>query len=329
MKALLILGSFVLIIGGVVIYKFANQKPNVPSSQSSSSPSATTAPAKDKSQLSDTLKNLCDTSGGKVSVAVLHVETGQSAEVDASNELPLFSVFKLPLAITVLKNVEEGRLKLDQDVYIGPDELVVGTRANSARWQKPVDFTIRQLLEFSIIESDNTSSEKLLQLVGGPQAVTERMRSFDLQQIDIRTNIKDYVASRSAGSAGAAIRINTGSALGLVKLLSRLQRGELLQPAQTELLIGMMERAKTGLRRLRGNLPPGTNVADKTGSGDLNPKTNFAISTNDVGLITLPNNRGHLAMAVLLHDSTLADTQQEKLIADLARAAFDAYSSAH
>jgi hypothetical protein len=31
-------------------------------------------------------------------------------------------------------------------------------------------------------------------------------------------------------------------------------------------------------------------------------------------------------MAALLHDSTLADPQQEKLIADLARAAFDFYS---
>ena len=327
MRPLLILAPFLLIIGGVVIYKFAIQKPNVPLSQSSNGLGATTAPTKDKPQLSETLKRLCDTSGGKVSVAVLHVETDKLDVVDASNELPLFSVFKLPLAIAVLKNVEDGRLKLDQNVHIGPDELSVGTRANSARWQKPVDFTIKQLLEFSIIESDNTSSEKLLQLVGGPQAVTARMQSFDLQQIDIRTNIKDYVAARSAGNADVPIRVNTGSALGLVKLVSRLQRGELLQPAQTELLIEMMERAKTGLRRLRGNLPPGTKVADKTGSGDLNPKTNFAISTNDVGLITLPNNRGHLAMAVLLNNSTLADAQQEKLIADLARAAFDAYSA--
>ena len=33
-------------------------------------------------------------------------------------------------------------------------------------------------------------------------------------------------------------------------------------------------------------------------------------------------------MAVLLRDSTLVDEQQEKLIADLARTAFEAYASA-
>lgn len=284
----------------------------------STSPSPALTPG-NADQLSERLKKLSDAAGGKVSVAVMHIETGRQAQVDASNELPLFSVFKLPLAITVLKKVEEGSLKLEQNVHIRPDELVAGTRANSQRWQKPVDVMLKNLLELSIIDSDNTSSDKLLQLVGGPLAVTERMRSFDIEALNIHSTIKEYLAKRSSP--------NTGSALALVKLLSRLQRGELLKSAGTEFLIGIMERAKTGLHRIRGNLPAGTRVADKSGSGELNTQTNAASSTNDVGLITLPNGRGHLAIAVLLQDSTLADDQQEKLIADLARAAFDAYSA--
>jgi beta-lactamase class A len=80
------------------------------------------------------------------------------------------------------------------------------------------------------------------------------------------------------------------------------------------------------MRRLRGDLPPGTVVADKTGSGERNTQTNTAKATNDVGLITLPNGKGTLAMAVLLTDSKLTDVAQEKLVAELARAAFDAYS---
>jgi len=324
MKTLLIIVLLLLAIAGLVIFRFTRRNNTEVSSGGMNSATAKTSsgptPAQD-AQLSATLEKLCATSGGKVSVAVVHIETGKLAAVDGANELPLFSVFKLPLAIAVLKGVEDGRLKLEQKVHIGPDELVVGSRTNSQRWQQPVDLTIKQLLELSIIESDNTSSEKLLQLAGGPSAVTELMRTLEIAQINIRTTIKDYVATHS--------NPNTGSALGIVKLLSRLQRGELLQPARSELLIGMMERAKTGLHRLRGNLPAGIIVADKTGSGDPNPKTNAAISTNDVGLITLPNGRGQLAIAVLLNESTQSDAQQEKLIADLARAAFDAYSSDH
>ena len=71
-----------------------------------------------------------------------------------------------------------------------------------------------------------------------------------------------------------------------------------------------MERARTGgERRLRANLSAGTQVAEKTGTGDN--------TTNDVGLITLPEGKGHLAMAVLITDAKESTEEQEKLIAEL------------
>ena len=76
-----------------------------------------------------------------------------------------------------------------------------------------------------------------------------------------------------------------------------------------------------GLKRLRGDLPSGTPVADKTGTGEAGE------ATNDVGLITLPQERGHLAMAVLISGSKLKAEEQEKLIAELARTAYDAHVS--
>ena len=80
-----------------------------------------------------------------------------------------------------------------------------------------------------------------------------------------------------------------------------------------------MARATTGLHRLRAGVPEGTPVGDKTGSG---PGTS---ATNDVGIITLPDGKGHMAMAVLVSGSKRPVEVQEKLIADLARAAYDAY----
>src|SRR5262245_7063125 len=98
MKTLLVI-LLLLVIGGLLILKLANQEARVPVTRSLNPASATSSPSpagnKD-AQLSESLKKLCETSGGKVSVAVVHVETGKLAEVDASNELPLFSVFKLP-----------------------------------------------------------------------------------------------------------------------------------------------------------------------------------------------------------------------------------------
>ena len=79
-------------------------------------------------------------------------------------------------------------------------------------------------------------------------------------------------------------------------------------------------------RQLRkGREPGGTVVAHKTGSGERDPSTNIPKATNDVGLITLPNGLGTLAIAVLVSESKVSDTAQEKVIAELARTVYDAF----
>jgi beta-lactamase class A len=178
---------------------------------------------------------------------------------------------------------------------------------------------VTELIDYSISRSDNTSADKLLELIGGPAKVTERLRSLGFQNLDVHSTVAEYVKTRATP--------NTGSAEDLTNLLVQLHGGKILQPAHSKLLIGFMQRSTTGLHRLRGDLPPDTIVADKTGSGEKDDTTGMAKATNDVGIITRPSDRGHLAIAVLVSQSKLSDAAQEKLIADLARAAYDAYST--
>ena len=269
--------------------------------------------------LEQRLKTISDGAQGTVALSLVHIETGKTISINGKTQLPLYSVFKLPLAIAVLKDVEENRLRLDQKVHVTPAEIVQGTPANAALWQNPVDVMVTELIDYSISRSDNTSADKLLELVGGPAKVTERLRSLGFQNLDIHSTVAEYVKTRA--------NPNTGSAEDLTNLLVQLHQGKILQPAHSKLLIGFMQRATTGLHRLRGDLPPDTIVADKTGSGEKDDTTGMAKATNDVGIITLPSDRGHLAIAVLVNQSKLSDAAQEKLIADLARAAYDAHST--
>jgi len=283
------------------------------------SPSPVTAPAqKGDPELERRLKTICDGAQGTVGLSVIHIESGKTISINGNSQLPLYSVYKLPLAITVLKDVEANRVRLDQKIHVTPTDVAPGTPGNTALWQKPVDVSVEQLLEYSISRSDNTSSDKLVELAGGPLKVTERMRSLGFQNLDIHISSGEFMKNRQ--------NPNTGSADDLAKLLVQLHQGKLLEPDQVNLLRGFMQRATTGLHRLRGDLPRGTVVADKTGSGEPDAVTGFAKVTNDVGIITLPSGQGHLAMAVLVSGSKLPDAAQEKLIADLARAAYDAYS---
>ena len=270
-------------------------------------------------ELEQRLKIICDRAQGTIALSVIHIESGKTVSINGSSQLPLYSVFKLPLAIAVLKDVEENRLRLDQKVHVTPPETVQGTPGNTALWKKPVDVSVEQLIDYAISRSDNTSADKLVQLVGSPLKVTERMRSLGFQNLDIHITSGEFFKTRQ--------NPNTGSADDLATLLMQLQQGKILQPAHQNLLLASMERGTIGLHRLRGDLPRGTVVADKTGSGEPDAVTRVAKVTNDVGIITLPSGRGHLAMAVLMNGSKLPDAAQEKLIAELARAAYDAYAT--
>jgi beta-lactamase class A len=314
----------VVVVGTVVVGLVRNkgrvQNPDVASVATVSSRAPQLAAAQtdrienDDAQLNERLKTLCSSASGDFGVAVIHVETGRTALIEGAKQLPLYSVFKLPLAVAVLKDVEQKRLLLDKKVRVTPEDVTPGSQFNTDLWRKPSEKTVAELLELSIVRSDNTSSDKLLQLVGGPAAVTQQMRSLGFANINIQHTVREFAARRD--------QPNTGNASDLAHLLAQLQKGEVLEQPQLTLLLGFMTRAMTGgERRLRADLPPGTPVADKTGTGE--PGT----STNDVGLITLPEGRGHLAIAVLLSGSKLSVEAQEKLIAQLARAAYDSYVS--
>jgi beta-lactamase class A len=277
---------------------------------------ATNAPSSERPEaaLAQRFKTLCENAGGDIGAAVVHVESGRTAEFEGKKQLPLYSVYKLPLAITVLQEVEKKNLSLDKKVRVSPDDVAPGSQFNTDLWRRPVDKTVAELLEFSLVRSDNTSSDKLLQMIGGPAGVSERMRALGFSNIDIKYSSREFAAHRD--------KPNKATATDLAQLLAKLQKGELLQAPQFSLLFGFMERARTGgERRLRANLPAGTQVGEKTGSGDT--------TTNDVGLITLPAGKGHLAMAVLINGAKISTEAQEKLIAELARSAYDSYVSSN
>ena len=80
-----------------------------------------------------------------------------------------------------------------------------------------------------------------------------------------------------------------------------------------------MRRCQTGDPRLKGLLPTGTEVAHKTG-------TALGI-VNDVGVITLPNGAGHIAIVVFIKDSESSVADSEYSIAEVARGAYDHFLS--
>src|SRR5687768_13968106 len=145
-----------------------------PSSTPTASPTSTPAPEKIDTALQTELAKIVEAAKGRVGVGAVLLETGDTAYVDRGGHYPMQSVYKLPIAMAVLKMVDGGKVKIDQDVSITPDDFVRQGFHSPIRNANPqgIVLPVSEILRFSISESDGTASDVLLDLAGGPQAVT-------------------------------------------------------------------------------------------------------------------------------------------------------------
>jgi len=250
--------------------------------------------------------------GGTVGFAALDLSSGRSLAWHEAEAFPMQSVFKLPVAIELLHQVDEKKLDLARVVALGPADARGGPAGTMA---VPAKKTVRELLEAMLITSDNVACDKLLSLLGGPRAVDARLRALGIEHVTIRFSELDMHAGKGD---------NVATPAAMVALLAKVARREAgLSAASASLLEDVLSRVATGQQRIKGALPPRTPVAHKTGTSDTRGGKTDA--TNDVGLITLPN--GHrAAVAVFVHASPADVETRERTIAWLARVAYDTFN---
>ena len=256
---------------------------------------------------------------GRVGATATVLETGESVALQGDERFPMQSVYKLPIGMAVLNQVDRGALKLEQEIQVRRSDFVSSGQHSPIRDQHPhgVELSLSELLRFNVSESDGTACDVLLRVVGGAQAVNRYLRSLGIQGITVATTEKAMARNQMVQYR------NWATPEAMVALLGALHEGRgLAAPSRTRLLQWMTE-TPTSARRIKGLLPAGTVVAHKTGtSGTFGGLTR---ATNDVGLITLPDGR-HLAIAVFVSDSPADDAAREGVIARIAQAAWEFWS---
>ena len=290
---------------------------------------------------------------GSVGAAVLHLASGQMVSLHGSERFPLASVCKVPIAMNLLALVDEGKMALDREIEVLPQDVVSGVSDIAKRWPAQRHFPLNEMIELMVARSDNTAVETLFRIGGEGPAIAARMRRWMVEGIRVdrserqcgldRNGVEHYpppaewsdaminalIAETPPGKRYRATQRfltdprDTGTPEGTVRLLAKAFRGELLSRPSTARLIQVLKATTTFPTRLKGLLPPGTIVAHKTGStGTVNGLT---AATNDSGVIYLPENRGQLAISVYLKGSTRDDASRDRIIARMSRAAFDFY----
>lgn len=255
-------------------------------------------------------------------VTAIHLQSGKRVSLRGRESFPMASVFKFPVALTVLRRVDTGTLSLKQPVTIEPKDFSPGVsplrdRANG----KAIHTTVGEMLELMVRESDNTAADNLMKMVGGPTGVTLRLRELGAGGVRVDRSEKQIsVDLRKPGGVEAfAIDIrDTSTPDSMADLLVTFwQRRAGLSDASHELLVRLMKEMTRGQRRITAGAPKGSSVAHRTG---MMPGT-----LNDVGIVELPDG-GHIAIAVFTKKGKLTTSVEarEDDIAAATRAAIAA-----
>lgn len=292
------------------------------------------------------IARLAKGAGGVVGISVSHLETKRQVSLNGNDRFPMASTYKVPIAVQLLSRVDQGEVRLDQMIQLQPSDLHPGSGTLTDLFnQQGLALSVRNLLELMMVISDNSATDVCLRLAGGPEAVTARMRAAGIKGIDVNRATVQLIADwsgvaqlppesewsptlfrsladtvkpeerKAAATKFDADLRDTATPEAMRILLERIYRKDLLKPASAELLLDIMRRCRTGQARLKGMLPLGTEVAHKTGT--------IGSTTNDVGIVTLPDDGGHVVVAVFVKASEKEVSARERTIAEIARAVHD------
>lgn len=304
--------------------------------------------------LADRLEVLARGFDGRVGIAVEDVQAGWTASADGSAFYPQQSVSKLCTAIAVFDAVDRGVRRLSDPVHVARTDMSVFHQPIQARLTDlGLDTTLGDLLQSALADSDNAADDILIRQVGGAAAVQAAIASRDLSGVrcgpevhvlESRVAGLDWQPDFSFGQAFWEARDQVAPALrkarlsayladpedgaqplAVVRMLTRLQRGDLLSRDSTARMLGILATTRTGPLRLPAGIGPGWSIAHKTGTdqdlGDL------STGNNDVGLLTAPDGRVY-AVAVMIASTRQPVPERQRLDADVARAVVAAHDAA-
>ena len=295
-------------------------------------------------------------SGGKLGVTAVHIESGKHFSQNGSEAFPMASSYKVPIAVQLLNKVDSGKLTLDQMIPVTNKDMHIGSGMIAERFEWPgasqpgVALSVRSLLELMLLISDNSATDMCLRLAGGPAQVNAAMARIGVSGVrvdrptsvlisdwlgvkwpeeaeqprkafaEIEKTLNEEAMKVSSKVFDADLR-DTSTPDGMAVLLQKIFSEPILKPESKILLLDIMRRCETGQARLKGALPPGTEVRHKTGT--------IGMTTNDVGIITLPGAAGHLIVAAFVKSSEKPISDRETAIAQVTRMLHDYFLLMH
>lgn len=253
-----------------------------------------------------------------IGIAIIGPE-GDTLSFRGDDHFAMMSVAKFPQALAYLHLVDEGKIKMDDPIHFTEADMKQRTFSTLPQDhpEPAFDLSIAEALAYSIGQSDNITSNVIFAKEGGPKAVEAYVHGLGIKDIGVQV---DYWNLNND-----TYLTNWATPRAMALLLQKYAHREILNPQTHEVLWEAMTHGPSGAKRMRYLLPEGTVLARKTGTGNTDDATGRIFALNEVGIIVLPDGKP-LIVSVFIANSYETESETEKIIASIARTAFDYYA---
>ena len=206
----------------------------------------------------------------RVGIAVYDKETEQNWQYHADDRFPMNSTFKTLACAALLAHVDAGQEKLERIIIFDESELVSYSPVTKTRVGVP-GMSLDELCEATMSMSDNSAANFILEAIGGPEALTQFMRSIGdkITRLDRwETDLNEAVPGDERDTTTPNAMAMTPEQLILDKTLSLESRQKLEK---------WLKGNKVGDDLFRAEVPCAWEIGDRTGAGGYGSRSIAAI----------------------------------------------------
>jgi len=248
--------------------------------------------------------------GAQVGVSVYEVKNKKLWSHKGDTRFPLTSTFKTLACAKLLADIDNGTQTFDTSVVINKNSLI--TWSPITKKLVGENFTLEQACSATMLMSDNTAANIVLEAINGPKGVTAFMRSIgdDITRLD---RVEPELNEALKGDERDTTTPNA-----MVKSLNTILFGSVLsQTAKVQLKQWMIDNKVTA-SLLRAVLPEGWKIADRSGAGGFGSRAITAVVWSD--------DRTPIIISIYLTQTSASFTERNKAIADIGEEIFKVYS---
>lgn len=268
-----------------------------------------------ETELTNKLNGLTQDFPGEVGIAMISQD--DTISINGNGHFPLFSVMKFHQALAVSEKKRNNQASLAKgmkpgNIRVSPEDLKPGTWS-PMRENNPEGgtYSINQLLEYTLIESDNNACDILFKYVAGPAYVDSFIHSLGINDCAITWTEEEQHADMSR------YLDNWTTPLSAARLLEKINESA-SNDEYTRFIWRTMAKCQTGINRIPKYIADSTiSIIHKTGTGGILPDGKI-MGINDIACIVLPNGK-HFELAVFIKDASCGPADCEELIANIAK----------